>query len=264
MLPSNWSERFEFELANLYSPGHSRLNEAILYALLGPGKRLRPRLALVTALALAKEKQPDDVWQAVLPAMLAVEMVHCYSLVHDDLPAMDNDDYRRGRMSCHKKFGEAAGILVGDALLSDAFAVLSLSKSNAARQVSELSKAIGSAGMVLGQLQDLDHLSNDVNLETWLKTHALKTGKLFEASCVLGALSVSADALHVELVREYAREFGVAFQLKDDLNDNSVLVKQFGSDAVRAMCKEKAERASNIAIDLQSVNLSNVALALID
>lgn len=247
-------ERFRIELLARYA-GRSDLNEAIRYVLSGPGKLLRPKLVYASALTASID---EDCWLKALPAMLAVEMVHCYSLVHDDLPAMDNDDFRRGRPSCHKQFNEATAILVGDALIPDAFSVLTTAAENPLAQVRELAAAIGSSGMVLGQHFDLG--SNSVlDFERWREIHRLKTGRLFECACVMGALSVSAPKEIENRIREFAQEFGLAFQLVDDLKDNDGTVALLGRDRVQQIAEETATRAKKLAESLQSEHLLAIA-----
>lgn len=262
MLPSNFNNRFEKELALRYEAESSLLHEAILYSLLGPGKRLRPKLAFLSAQTVNQDLGEEEVFTKTLPSMLAVEMVHCYSLVHDDLPAMDDDDYRRGRLSCHKKYGEAVGILVGDALIADAFHVLSTAQREPLSQVRELASAIGSSGMVLGQYDDLN--STHADWAKWQNIHALKTGRLFECACVLGALSAGASDGEVNLVREYAQSFGVAFQLKDDLGDDALTVALLGRNEVERLLKERVEQSIIVSQKLKSESLYKVALQLLE
>ena len=134
------------------TPPAKLLKEAMAYALLGEGKRLRPLMVLQSAYECLPESR---AYRLAMPAALAVEYVHAYSLIHDDLPCMDDDDYRRGKPSMHRRFGEAVAVLTGDALLSDAFGFVAQAKINSAQQCLVLSRAIGSRGMVLGQLDDL-------------------------------------------------------------------------------------------------------------
>jgi geranylgeranyl pyrophosphate synthase len=190
---------------------HARLMyEAMRYALLGAGKRVRP----LRVLDIAKQCAPQSDWKRLaMPAALAIEYVHAYSLIHDDLPCMDNDDMRRGKPTIHRRFGEAVAILTGDGLLSDAFAILAGAAIEPARQCAILARAIGSTGMVLGQLDDITSQSKT------LDTLRLKTGKLFECAARLGAISVGArPALEEEFARQGA-EFGLRFQLADDAAD---------------------------------------------
>lgn len=197
------------------------LAQAMRYSLLAPGKRLRPVLV-----CLAAEAAGGTAAQA-LPAAAAVEMVHTYSLIHDDLPAMDNDDWRRGRPSCHKQFGEALAILAGDALLTLAFQVLAEAypPATAAACCRELARAAGACGMVGGQVDDLawEHQAGDLNALHQL--HARKTGALFRAGLRLGLLAVQGerppgpDPALAQALDGYGRCFGMLFQITDDLLD---------------------------------------------
>lgn len=186
------------------------LKEAMAYALLGPGKRVRPLMLLESAYQCLPELR---AYKLAMPAALAVEYVHAYSLIHDDLPCMDDDDYRRGKPSTHRRFGEAVAILAGDALLSDAFGFVAQAKINPARQCFVLSQAIGSKGMVLGQLDDL------VSPQKSLQTLQYKTGKLFECACRLGAIAVGASREQEERLAQQGAQLGVEFQLADNLAD---------------------------------------------
>jgi geranylgeranyl diphosphate synthase, type II len=201
-------------------PAH--LRDAIRYALLAPGKRLRPRLVLMAAEACGAS------FEAALPAACAVEMVHAYSLVHDDLPAMDDDDLRRGRPTCHKVYGEDVAILVGDALLALAFEVLATrieSAATAAKCCAVLGRAAGASALVGGQAADL-HMT-DVNgeaprdLAELEAIHRRKTGALIRASLELGAIVAGASDNQISALRSYGDKLGLAFQITDDLLDVS-------------------------------------------
>jgi geranylgeranyl diphosphate synthase type II len=206
------------------------LMEAMRYSLLGPGKRLRPILTCMAA--DASGGSPEQA----LPAACAVEMIHCYSLVHDDLPAMDDDDLRRGLPTCHRKFGEAMAILVGDALQSLAFEILATGypAATAAACCRELARAAGAAGMVGGQAEDLDGEKRGGSLNTLMQLHGRKTGALFRACLKLGVLAVQGerpggpDPALVAALDEYGRCFGLAFQITDDLLDVEGDVQQTG------------------------------------
>ncbi|MCG8584265.1 MAG: polyprenyl synthetase family protein [Pirellulales bacterium] len=192
------------------------LVDAIRYALLAPGKRLRPTLVLMAAEACGGTI--DDA----LPAACAVEMVHAYSLVHDDLPAMDDDDLRRGRPTCHKEFGEAIAILAGDALLTQAFEVISRDASPpelAAQCCVVLARAAGPCGMVGGQADDLTADAEVADIETLEWMHRRKTGVMFEASLRLGGLAGGATDAQVAALANFGRTLGLAFQIIDDLLD---------------------------------------------
>jgi len=259
MRQSDFDDKLRTELLGRYTS--DGLQEAIQYVLSGPGKLLRPKLVYASALA-ATNLGAEYCWARALPAMLAIEMVHCYSLVHDDLPAMDDDDFRRGRPSCHKQFSEATAILVGDALIADAFGLLATATDNPIDQVRELAAAIGSAGMVLGQHFDLELTNAGCDFDRWREVHQLKTGRLFESACVMGALSVSAPKEIQDHLREFAQEFGLAFQLVDDLKDNDGTVALLGRDRVLHIAEEKMLRAKNVAESLQSEHLLAIATTL--
>ncbi|MBE3070057.1 MAG: polyprenyl synthetase family protein [Planctomycetes bacterium] len=207
--------------------------EAMRYMALGAGKRLRPALVL-----LAAEACGGSVDEA-LPAAAAVEMIHTYSLIHDDLPAMDNDDLRRGRPSCHKAFGEAMAILAGDGLLTEAFRVLAVEVADAAksrRLAGELARAAGAAGMVGGQVADLKaELNRSTDEQILSLIHRHKTGCLIEASVVMGAISAGAGEHYERSLRQYGLHLGLAFQIADDVLDaaapTAVLGKTAGKDA---------------------------------
>jgi geranylgeranyl diphosphate synthase type II len=205
-LERSLSERFAGDASK-----HARLmHDAMRYALLGKGKRMRPLMVL----DIAQKCAPTSDWKRLaMPAALAVEYVHAYSLIHDDLPCMDDDNMRRGKPTVHRRFNEAIAILTGDALLSDAFAILASAQIQPAKQCALLAQAIGSTGMVLGQLDDI------TTPRKTLDTLRLKTGKLFECAARLGAVSVNAP---LNLQQEFAHqglEFGLKFQLADDAAD---------------------------------------------
>ena len=196
----------------------ARLREAIRYSLLAPGKRLRPQLVLLAAGACGTETEQ------ALPAAVAVEMVHAYSLVHDDLPAMDNDDLRRGRPTCHKQFGEATAILVGDALLTRAFEILASEvrpPTAAARCCAELAQAAGATALVGGQADDLDAQFGNLSRDQLESIHRRKTGALFRVSLRLGAIVAEASPEQLQALDQFGGHLGLAFQVVDDLLDVS-------------------------------------------
>jgi geranylgeranyl diphosphate synthase, type II len=192
----------------------SRLREAMRYSLLAPGKRIRPILVLLAADACGGELD------AVLPAACAVEMVHAYSLIHDDLPAMDDDDLRRGRPTCHKAFDEATAVLAGDALLTLAFEVLAKEiepSALAAACCAALAEAAGACGMVGGQADDMEAERNSLpDLES---IHHRKTGAMIRISLRLGGMVAAANAGQLASLDEYGKCLGLAFQITDDLLD---------------------------------------------
>ncbi len=221
-------------LINFNSGCPTRLGEAIAYSLLAPGKRLRPLLVLYAAEACG-----GDIHDA-LPAAAAVEMIHAYSLVHDDLPAMDDDDLRRGRPTCHKQFDEATAILVGDALLARAFEVLATeihAGDRAARCCAVLAEAAGAAQLVGGQADDLDKTVRDKSLDQLESIHRRKTGALFRAALRLGAIVANATPDQAMALDAYGQHLGLAFQVVDDLLDvtgsEGQVGKRLGKDAQR-------------------------------
>jgi len=190
-----------------------RLHEAIRYAVLGGGKRLRPILALAAHDACGGADPPAE---AALRAACAVELLHCYSLVHDDLPAMDNDDLRRGRASLHRAFGEATAILTGDALLTLSFEWAAAAGPAVVRT---LAQAAGPAGMIVGQARDLALEHHTPTLDELEQLFAEKTGALFAAAAAIGALCAHADLARVQALGEFGRALGIAFQCADDRDD---------------------------------------------
>jgi geranylgeranyl pyrophosphate synthase len=215
----------------------SRLLEAMRYSTLAGGKRVRPILVYATGEALGAPLELLD------PAAAAVELIHVYSLVHDDLPAMDNDDLRRGRPTCHRAFDEATAILVGDALQARAFEVLTHAPatiSAAARldMLRVLADAIGTRGMAGGQAIDLEAVKQTLDEAALERMHRQKTGALILASVLLGAISAGLkDAPERAALAEYGAEIGLAFQIQDDILDvegtTSSLGKRAGADADR-------------------------------
>ena len=209
--------------------------KAMSYSLLAGGKRVRPTLVLAFCEALGGEVE------AALPYACAIEMIHTYSLIHDDLPCMDNDDLRRGKPSNHKVFGEDIALLAGDALQSLAFDVMlrpeSLEKAgmNGASAAAVLAYACGPTGMVGGQVIDLETEGKDPDLDTIKEMYAKKTGALLSAACVMGAVLAGADEGVLASVRTYAEKIGLAFQIVDDIldieSDTETLGKPVGSDA---------------------------------
>jgi geranylgeranyl diphosphate synthase type II len=210
------------------------LREAIRYSLLAPGKRLRPLLVLMAADACGCP------WQTAMPAACAVEMVHCYSLVHDDLPAMDDDRLRRGRPTCHVQYGEAIAILVGDALLAQAFGTLSeldCPAPSVVRCCRELAAAAGACSLVGGQVDDLAGLPPGSGLEELDRIHRRKTGAMFRVALRLGAIVGDANAAAQAALDRYSQNLGLAFQVVDDLLDvggrTETLGKSVGKDAAQ-------------------------------
>ncbi len=206
------------------------LREAMLYSLEAGGKRLRPFLAILVAHLL--EKSPETVY----PYACALEFIHTYSLIHDDLPAMDDDDLRRGKPSSHKKFGEDLAILAGDALLTDAFTLLfTMGEGDLKRGGSYLARCAGGKGMVLGQVMDCRIPEKERNVETLDTINLKKTGCLIQAGLAGAAAFLGADKKIVDALEEYGKYIGLAFQIADDIldivADETLLGKPVGSDA---------------------------------
>lgn len=211
--------RIEDALASYcqFGPGcPATLAEAIRYSLLAPGKRLRPLLVLMASEACGGEPRQ------ALPAACAVEMIHAYSLIHDDLPAMDDDDLRRGRPTSHKKFGEALAILAGDALQARAFEIVARDvhpAEVAGRCCAILASAAGAENLVGGQADDLNEQFGAGDLQTLEAIHARKTGAMLGVSLELGALCAQATDEQYRALRNYGEAIGLAFQITDDLLD---------------------------------------------
>lgn len=249
-----------FLAANTARNAPSALREAMAYSLEAGGKRIRPALCMATASLCGLS---EDL---VLPFAAAIEMLHTYSLIHDDLPAMDNDDFRRGKPSNHKKFGEATAILAGDALLTDAFALIFTTPLPAApvlAAAADFAAAAGSAGMVGGQLLDMSYTGrNDINIDAIAQMQALKTGAILRSACTCGALLAQAPPALLAAVSQYGTALGKAFQIADDILDitgeEELLGKPVGSDSAsgkntypsrigldesRRIAREEAEKA---------------------
>lgn len=222
-----------------------RLERAITYALISPGKRLRPLLVLAMARACAKEN-PDRAVKIAMPLALSVEYLHTYSLIHDDLPAMDDDDYRRGRLALHRQFDEALAILAGDALLTDAFLLASSVGPHGALICHELALMAGSRGLVAGQAEDLNPANATASYARWLSINAAKTARLFESCAVIGALSATSDKHLIDCARAFGRAFGIAFQIKDDIEDNAGVVGRESQALVKQLLEEQRACAEKL------------------
>ncbi len=211
---------------------YSSVVNAARYSLEAGGKRLRPTLAFEFCKLFCGDYMP------ALTAAIAVEMIHTYSLIHDDLPCMDNDDMRRGKPACHIKFGEDIAMLAGDGLQSLAFAVLAKSDANAekiAKSVAILADCCGINGMVGGQVIDLESENRSISMDKLVLLQQLKTGKLIEAAVRMGCIFGNANDTDIEKCAEYAKNIGLAFQIRDDILDvignEQLLGKPIGSDA---------------------------------
>jgi geranylgeranyl diphosphate synthase type II len=215
------------------------IHEAMRYAVLGGGKRIRPILGIAAAEACGAH-----VDELLVP-IAALELIHTYSLVHDDLPALDNDDLRRGRKTTHVVFGEAMAILTGDALLTEAFSwlarpVAGVDAAHQLRAVQEVALAVDSKGMIGGQVADLIATgSNEATAEQLDFIHRNKTGKLLTASVVLGGLLAHSDDEKIEALRNYGRAIGLAFQIVDDLLDQEEDATTLGKTAGKDLAQGK-------------------------
>lgn len=227
------------------------LAQAARYSLLAGGKRLRP----VLCLACARACEPDggaSLDRAVLPFAAGLEMIHTYSLIHDDLPAMDDDDLRRGRPTCHKAWGESTAILAGDALLTDAFgrmAAAPLPPERVLEAVRLASRAAGAAGMAGGQVLDLAAEGHTLSRAELLDLNARKTGALLAASCECGAILAGAGAERRAALRRFGEELGIAFQITDDILDLVGDEAEVGKDLRHDARAAKATWPSLLGLD---------------
>jgi len=249
----DWYSRFHTEPQN-------KLFEAMEYSLLAGGKRLRPIFAFEFCRLCGKD------WKAAAPFAAAVEMIHTYSLIHDDLPCMDNDDYRRGRLTNHKVFGEAMAVLAGDGLLTDAFCVASTAKlanpADMAFAISVLSECAGSLGMVGGQVLDIMSEERECTEDEVIAIQSRKTGALINAACVLGAVAGGANEAQIAAAGKFAGALGLAFQIRDDMLDQigtkEEMGKGVGTDETKntfvriyglEKCEELVQRYTKTAVE---------------
>ncbi len=257
--------RIEQQLSALLErlPDHNtRLIEAMRYSLLNGGKRMRPLLCYATAQAVGTTNSATDAMAA------ALECMHVYSLIHDDLPAMDDDDLRRGKATCHIAFNEATAILAGDALQCLAFETVAKANMSAEHKVEALqilAMHAGAAGMVMGQAIDLGAVDTALDLPQLERMHRHKTGALIEAAVSMGALSVGASSEQIHQLSVYAKALGLAFQVQDDIldvvSDTATLGKTQGADIERnkptyvsllglAGAQQKAQALRDQAVDV--------------
>ncbi|WP_067140034.1 polyprenyl synthetase family protein [Oceanivirga salmonicida] len=244
------NEYFEKELNNLLKKyeANNVLYEAFKYSLTVGGKRVRPMLILLMAKSLGKD------YTKVIDIALAIELVHNYSLVHDDLPCMDNDMYRRGKLTTHAKYGEYIGVLVGDGLLTEAFNVISSSKTleNKSKIIEILSRNIGINGMILGQVLDMKNANKDIDIKTLELIHQTKTANLISAcfETVLAEFNVENDKYIT-----VANELGMVYQIQDDLmdfsnkDDKSNYVNIIGIEKTKEVLNEKILKIRNLLKD---------------
>lgn len=245
------------------TPPHE-LNTAMHYSVFAGGKRIRPILCLA-----ACEACGGDIAGA-MPIACALELIHTYSLIHDDLPAMDNDDFRRGKPTCHKVFGDALAILAGDALLTEAFILLSrpekfrITAEKRMAVMFEIAKAAGSTGMVGGQALDMRAEKVEPDEEALEDIHRRKTGALIIASVKSGAIVSGAGNHKIEILSEYARNIGIAFQISDDIlnveGNARIMGKETGSDAARG----KSTYPSILGMETSRARLAGHVEAAVD
>ena len=210
----------------------ANLHKAMRYSLFAGGKRVRPILTIAAYEAVGGSSP------FILPLASSLELIHTYSLIHDDLPAMDNDDYRRGKLTNHKVFGEAMAILAGDALLTMAFDIVSRPESAdgldpraQVRVIQELATGSGNVGMVGGQVADIEAEGKDIDLATLESVHRWKTGKLIRASVRIGGIAGGATSEQLDRLTAYAEDIGLAFQITDDVLNVTGTREELGKDA---------------------------------
>lgn len=218
-----------------------RLHEAMRYSMFAGGKRLRPGLAKA-AFDMFGGKG-DKIWFATS----ALEMLHTFSLIHDDLPCVDNDDYRRGKLTSHKKFGEATAVMAGDALCIHAFEMMG--KTGNAKAIEVLAHLLGTYGMIGGEMTDIECEGKTVDLEIVDYIHYHKTAALIEAALLVGAMLADASEKDMEIIRNYGRSIGLAFQIVDDILDIVSTTEELGKDAGSDIEKGKATYPSIVGLE---------------
>ena len=218
-----------------------RLHEAMRYSMFAGGKRLRPGLAKATFDMFGGKG--DKIWLATS----ALEMLHTFSLIHDDLPCVDNDDYRRGKLTSHKKFGEATAVMAGDALCIHAFEMMG--KTGNAKAIELLAHLLGTYGMIGGEMTDIECEGKEVDLEIVDYIHYHKTAALIEASLQVGAMLAGADEKSIAAIRNYGRSIGLAFQIVDDILDIVSTTEELGKDAGSDLEKGKATYPSIVGLE---------------
>ena len=218
-----------------------RLHEAMRYSMFAGGKRLRPGLAKATFDMFGGKG--EKIWLATS----ALEMLHTFSLIHDDLPCVDNDDYRRGKLTSHKKFGEATAVMAGDALCIHAFEMMG--KTGNAKAIEVLAHLLGTYGMIGGEMTDIECEGKTVDLEIVDYIHYHKTAALIEAALLVGAMLADASESDMEIIRSYGRSIGLAFQIVDDILDIVSTTEELGKDAGSDIEKGKATYPSIVGLE---------------
>jgi geranylgeranyl diphosphate synthase type II len=237
------------QLSTRYPAAPPRLIEAIQYSLMAGGKRLRPALVLECARACQKPQRDSSPSPTALAAAAAMELIHTFSLVHDDLPAMDDDDLRRGRPTNHKVFGEAMAILAGDAMTTMAFELIATDAEPhlAGPLVRELAAASGPSGMIGGQVIDMEHPPK--TLAELQHLHRMKTGALLTASCRMGAIAGGADSALLNSLDAFGRHLGLAFQIVDDILDQTSTPEELGKATGKDAAKGKVTYPMLLGLD---------------
>jgi len=233
----------------------TQLNEAMAYSLLGPGKRIRPVLALLCYQSVGGDEAQTDT--RIMPAAAGIEMIHCFSLIHDDLPAMDDDDLRRGRPTNHKVYGEAMAILAGDGLNTLPFYLIAQKTADpalATKLVLELAYFTGPEGMIGGQVLDTCHPAEAKagmthNLDHLRRIHRMKTGALIRCACRMGAIAAGANDATLNDVDAYGRAIGLAFQIVDDILDVTSTEEQMGKKVGKDADKGKLTYPSLVGLE---------------
>jgi len=248
---ARWVTDYFQKLNQRYPSAPSRLLEAIQYSLMAGGKRLRPALILESARACGSGHSNDNPSPTALAAAAAMELIHTFSLVHDDLPAMDDDDLRRGRPTNHKVYGEAMAILAGDAMTTIAFEIIARDAEPklVGALVVELAHASGPAGMIGGQVIDMDDSHKPANLAELQHLHRMKTGALLTASCRMGAIAASAAPAHLTALESFGRHLGLAFQIVDDVLDQTATTQELGKATKKDAAKGKITYPMLIGLD---------------
>lgn len=258
---AEWMPRFDdylYSELDAIAPSQENLHKAMAYSLMGGGKRIRPLLVLAT-LSLADSDIPDG-----FAAAAALEYIHTYSLIHDDLPAMDNDDYRRGRLTSHKVFGESTAILAGDALLTAAFEILAgsaaISAGNKVKLIGLLAKAAGPDGMIAGQMDDVEGEKKALTIKELKRVHDKKTGALIRYAVTAGCLIAEADEPFTTEMESFSRHLGLAYQIHNDLKDVVLDAAETGKTIHHDAALNKNTYPSLLGVDGAIQELNSVIL----
>ncbi|MEZ0299016.1 MAG: polyprenyl synthetase family protein [Candidatus Methylacidiphilales bacterium] len=248
-----WStrqDRVERALDQVLPPAETKpqkIHDAMRYSIFAGGKRLRPILCVAAAEVISGE------YENALPLACSVEIIHTYSLIHDDLPCMDNDDFRRGKPTSHKVYGEGMAVLAGDALLTLAFEAAATCQAwprySHAVLIQELAKASGSQGMVGGQVADVESEGKKISVEDLQYIHLNKTAALITASIRLGGMAANAEPEQLESLTKFGRSLGLAFQVIDDILDITQTTEQLGKSAGKDVAAQKATYPAILGLD---------------